>query len=189
VSPHGFNGYKPVPEDHGMGEVNLNLQFAYVDGAEYTKFGEALVTANSIRVEPGYQELLVGDPVVSLRNRELQVGESLPNEVFEPSKCRVSPHTIWAMTEAPEQAKTNHPNVNEHRVDHDPASKKFLNIPGTPTVSLQHRRLTTYGGNPQFPDMSRYGKPTLTLGTNYIILEVGTVFDVGFIKCRVTTGR
>lgn len=181
--PHGYDSrLLPVPlEDHGMGEVNLNLQFARVIEEDVqTLFGNATVTANTIRVEPGYWELMVGDPMVALKNRALLVEKWPDDEVFEPSKPRVSPHTIWAVVEAPDQAKRNHGYPQLHYVDHHPINNTLLKGPGTPTIALKHRRVSPYWSNATQPNMATYGKPVVSLGTNYIQPEGWLSFRRGF---------
>lgn len=179
---HGYDSrLMPVPEDHGMGEVNLNLQFARViEEEEQTKFGAAHVAANSIRVEPGYRDHNTGEPTVSLKNRTLVVGEWPFEEVFDPPKCRVSPHTVWAVVEAPQQAKVNHTPVPLHYVDHDLIANRSLKGPGLPTVTLKQRQVSPYWSDGAHPNMARYGSATLTLGTNYLQPEGWLSFRRGF---------
>lgn len=71
-----------------------------------TLFGNTDVHANSIRVEPGYWERLFGIAIVSFKNREIKVAEWIETENV--GKPRFSPHTIYAVKEASEQAKLNH---------------------------------------------------------------------------------
>ena len=139
------------PEDEltksqlGTPSLKQNIIYVHEDKAQ-TKMGEPLVTANSIRVEPGYSELLVGDPSVSLRNRRI-----FPKEIPETAQVaapRLSPHTVYAVYDAPAQAKMNHPTVELHYVDEKKPGGVGA-VLGTPNVQNQHRRLypsAHYGG-------------------------------------------
>ena len=121
----------------------LSLLFSYPAGFDSLKFGQTVVTANSIRVEPGYWEDLMGAHTVATKNRTIVVKPF--GQVFEPSKARVSPHTIWAVVEAPEQAIDNHELRGLHYVDHDPTSNLPLKIIPRPTVALKNRRIYPSG--------------------------------------------
>ena len=99
-------------------------------------FGTAVITANSIRVEPGIQQYTMGVAFVSLKNRVVEVAAFPGKEVFEPSKPRLSPHTIYSVMEAPIQAKTNHPVNNMHYVGEVKGSKPPGITLGRPVVSL-----------------------------------------------------
>lgn len=96
-----------------------------VANLEMTLWGTPYVTANTIRVEPGYGDFLVGEPTVSLKNRSIgvptlgqlvqdSVDWSSGNNMASWGKPRLSPHTIYAVLEAPAQAVRNHhiPNSN-----------------------------------------------------------------------------
>lgn len=134
VQPPGIapsNGQVPPPL--------LNLLFSYPAGFDSLKFGQAVVTANSIRVEPGYWENLMGAHTIATKNRTITANPF--NEVFQPSKAAVSPHTIWAVVEAPEQAIDNHEPRGLHYVDHDPLTNLPLKYVPWPTVALKNRRI------------------------------------------------
>jgi hypothetical protein len=68
-----------------------------------TEFGNTVVTANTIRVEPGYWEILMGTPSISNKNRRIFVSEF--KDVFQPSKPSLSPHTIYAGIVNPPQQR------------------------------------------------------------------------------------
>lgn len=123
-----------VPE-HQVPSPITQQQVVYVhEGEVQTRMGRPVVTANSIRVEPGIYELTVGEPMVGLRLRGMTVsGIAAPQtEVGAP---RLSPHTIWAVVEAPKQAKDNHPPANLHYVN----SQATI---GNVRVENRHRRLS-----------------------------------------------
>jgi hypothetical protein len=132
------NGFGIPAPDYQVGTPVFNQQVVYVvQAGSSARFGTPFVSANSIRVEPGYQELTVGEPSVSLKIRTLTVS-GFPNaEVFEPSNPRVSPHTIYAVMDAPEQAKANHPTSGLHYVDGRTGGPGA--VFGSPAVENRHR--------------------------------------------------
>jgi hypothetical protein len=152
----GSNRQVPMPV--------INQQVLYVSqNRPATRFGDALVESNSIRVEPGYNELNIGEPYVGLKVRELMVGPFSSSGVFEPSRARVSPHTVYAVMEAPSQAKSNHPASELHYVNG--YRRKPGEVFGRAVLSLRHRTLTVrYSYN-----QASYGRPYIQLGTNYIL--------------------
>lgn len=109
-----------------------------------TIFGTSDVHANSIRVEPGYWERLFGVATVTHKNRTIRVAEWTEN--LELGKPRFSPHTIYAVREAPDQAINNHvkPELELHYVGgfkKDPG-ETF----GTPEVTNFNRKQLMGGG-------------------------------------------
>ena len=171
----------------GIGIVNdqvppplLNLLFAYPEGIHSLRFGQAIVTANSIRVEPGYWEDLMGAHTVATKNRTIAVKPF--DQVFEPSKARVSPHTIWAVVEAPQQARDNHEGPGLHYVDHDPTSNLPLKIIPRPTVALKNRRIYPSGftwpspyeewPSPSIHNARQYVSPSGMLGNYFGVPSV-----------------
>lgn len=146
--PQGIqpSGIAPTPRlEEQVPRPVLNLLFAYPEGFDASQYGAAKVTANSIRVEPGIGEYLIGEPFVSLKNRALDLAEKGIKPLTEVGKPRLSPHTIYAVVEAPEQAIDNHPYQELHYVDHHPVFKNYLAGPGTPRVSNKHRQLRASG--------------------------------------------
>lgn len=91
-------------------QPSLQQQVLYVVSKEaHDSYGIPVVTANSIRVEPGIQQLVVGEPHISQHTRYIQV-RPWEEPQFPPiGNPDLSPRTIWAVIEAPEQAKRNHP--------------------------------------------------------------------------------
>lgn len=79
--------------------------------------GRPTVSANGIRVEPGIFDFYVGEPFVSLRKRRVDApsigqlivdGSDNGSSMGSWGKPRLSPHTIYAVMEAPAQAMRNH---------------------------------------------------------------------------------
>lgn len=158
----------------------INQQVLYVRQTEpSTLYGSHRVTANSVRVEPGIGEYLVGEPFVALKVRELKVAEFPQSQVFHPAKPRLSPHTIYAVVEAPEQAIRNHPvpGISLHYVNgwgRQPGA-----IFGRAEVMLRHRIIYPRG----FANNSNsaaYGRPTLQLKRHYIVPSGFSTFRAGW---------
>lgn len=139
----------------------LQQNILYATGFDAKLFGTTKVTANTIRVEPGYQDFTVGNHAITMKIRTIAVSDFPITEVFEPSRPNLSPRTIWAVMEAPGQAVLNHPQgsgLSLHYVDgygHSPAGS----IVARPIISLKHRELRQY----HFPDSSQsgYGQPDI----------------------------
>ncbi|MDD2978124.1 hypothetical protein [Aquabacterium sp.] len=164
-------GIEP-PEDDvtktQFGKLVINQQVIYPrQDKTSTLFGMARVTANTIRVEPGYFDLLVSDETrVELRVRTVHAPKE--DEFIEPEDLpspRISPWTIWAMTEAPEQAKRNYqkPATFLHPVDgfiRDPGA-----IFGDTTVMLKNRPIRVPGGDELslIWSLTRYGVASVSL--------------------------
>ncbi|NWK52163.1 hypothetical protein HYG89_06260 [Acinetobacter sp. SwsAc5] len=125
-----------------------------------TSFGNNRIHANSIRVEPGYWEILMGTPVVEHKNRTIFV-DSKNCDFLTIGNPRMSPHTIWAVVEAPNQARENHvrPILPLHYVDGrtESGNTKYPGIEiGTPRIGHKNRRL-----NPSGHLAFGIGKPTI----------------------------
>lgn len=122
----------------------LNLLFAYPTGWDGMRVASPTVVANSIRVEPGYWDHLIGEPTLTFKNRTL-TGAGGIDAVAVVGRPRLSPHTIYAVMEAPDQAQANHPGPRLHYVDHSPDSNSPLKGPGVPRVSMWIGQVWAWG--------------------------------------------
>ncbi len=146
----------------------INQQVIYVEQIDpMTRFGSPMVKANSIRVEPGYFDLLMGEPFVSLRVRRLHVTEYPDKDVPQPERPRLSPHTIYAVMDAPQQAKQNHPQPAQPLHYVDGLGRQPGVIFGRPDVSLRHRVIYP-GSQPWQWIQPGYGNATLHLMRHYV---------------------
>ncbi len=119
---------------------SLQQQVVYPSGMDTVgNFGSPTVTANSIRVEPGYFDLLVGEPVVDFWRRTLTAKGIASTST--PGKPRLSPHTIWAVVDAPEQAVLNHPESRQELVRSEVTF-------GNPALENRHRIVAAAGTAP-----------------------------------------
>lgn len=145
-----------------------------------TEFGGTVVTANTIRVEPGYWEILMGTPSISNKNRRIFVSEF--KDVFQPSKLSLSPHTIYAgIVNPPQQAIDNHvePLLPLHPIDGLDAKghlKETGVIFGTPDISHFKRTIYLHGS-----DMSKFGDFNPKLITLFIRPKGLNSFRMGMI--------
>ena len=174
----GDGSDRDAPEQ--VSAPTLNQQVVYVlqeDSA--TRFGMASITANTIRVEPGYWELSVGDPMISLKNRVLKVPPFPESKIYEPEKPRVSPHTIWAVKEAPAQAVFNHNATDLHYINEVPGGGRWINGIGNPSVALQHRTIQLLF-DPDEWRLPGYGNAIVRLGRNYISPPGFRAFRMGW---------
>lgn len=85
-------------------------------------FGEHRITSNVIKFEVGDDYLLFGQSAIGLRIRSIAIesidkGDNFENTPSSGRLHRLSPHTIWAVKEAPVQARTNHNAQNLHYVN------------------------------------------------------------------------
>ena len=169
-------GIEPPPNERGqVSEPTLNQQVLYVkEPLAQTRFGTAVVTSNNIRIEYGISEMFLSGHAVTLRVR--QVFPKVIDATMAPGTPRLSPHTVYAVTEAPAQAKANHPGVNNHLVDYyekwyeGPSGRYAI---GKPRVENQHRRVTASGRT-----QGTYGAPK-------IVNKAVTVEPGGFNMMRL----
>lgn len=131
----------------------------HYSSTDTAKYGKPTVSANSIRVEPGIQEFAIGEHIVGLRHRSVQV--SSIESTVKLGKPGLSPQTIWAPAEAPEQAVSNHKGTG---------SGGYVNIDGIvmgrPTISQYHGRIAIEG------DVhSRISEPAISLLKVYIHID------------------
>lgn len=161
-------GIKP-PQPNQVGLPIINQQIVYVKQESSSDlFGGGRVTANSIRVEPGYWDLLVGAPTISARIRRLIVEKYDYEDSQYQGKPVMSPLTVWAVMEAPPQAIVNHNGARLHYVDglNRPPGAIF----GTPTAMNQHRSIQVSGNNgDEIPwTFANYGLPIFSLRRQYV---------------------
>lgn len=123
---------------------SLNWRTLEPEGFDSSQVGSQHdVWAGGIEVGAGIYELTVGEPDVSLSIRTLAPKSiAVEPEYTRHDKPRLTPHTIYSVVEAPQQAKTNHPVANLHYVN-------SFSTPGNPKIDLRNRRIVIgdiYGG-------------------------------------------
>lgn len=144
IRPNGLSTKNFEDDPKKLHKVHQNVLKPY-DQGPMTLYGAPVVTANTIRVEPGYWEILMGKPTVTNRNRTIFV-DSSACDFLGIGKPRMSPHTIWAVMDAPDQARENHqrPLLPLHYVDSLDENNNIRPpgiILGTPRISHKNRRI------------------------------------------------
>lgn len=112
-----------------------------------TSYGSHHTQSNGILVQPGLQELLVGQPFVGLKNRSITVPSMGDLLQLKDIKPRFSPWTIYAVMEAPSQAKENHEPRGLHFVNSDSGTRLPGEVFGNLRIDLKHRKLNVGMGN------------------------------------------
>ncbi|MCW8037950.1 hypothetical protein [Acinetobacter entericus] len=163
-----------------------SLQFGMLKVAEHAvrpsginalRFGELRIQSNGIRVSYGIFGDIndVGQPMVTNSIRTISLDGDGINSPITAGTPRFSPHTIYAVIEAPAQAIANHNAENLHRVGEmysrdGQGSMRF----GTPKVSTNvvRNQFSPYGFS-----LMRVGQPQIDLKLQYIEC-------VGFLSYR-----
>lgn len=154
-------------------DVKSNVIFA--EGYVATLFGSHHIQSNGILVYPGIQEFSIGDHTIGLKNRVIEVPTMGDLLQFEKVMPRLSPHTIYAVMDAPAQAIKNHPSNRLHFVNSDGGSRQPGEVFGNPRVTLQHRKLTVTAG-----DELSMGRPSVILRKHYILPNGFLSFRMGW---------
>lgn len=165
-----------LPKDQ-VSRPNVKSNVVFAEGYVATLFGSHHIQSNGILVYPGIQEFSIGDHSVGLKNRVIEVPTMGDLLQFEKVMPRLSPHTIYAVKNAPPQAIKNHPvngniyYINEHPNTSYPPGEIF----GNPRITLQHRKLTVTAGN----ELS-IGRPSVILRKHYILPNGFLSFRMGW---------
>lgn len=166
----------------------MNYQFVYVKDEQYMHVGEPDVRLMGIIVDPGIAERQVdkfGAARVELKNRALLDAGDIDNYIQMGEEQRLSPHTVYAVMEAPAQAIANHPIVSRRFVDHDTFGR-LLKGPGVPTVSFRYRQVRPSGfAWPGYLDPLRNPNPPHPKVTNkrqYVIANGIQSLGVGWVE-------
>ena len=167
-----WDGEDARPEDfegQGIGEPrgqvsnpSLKTNVIFASGFVATAFGSHHAQSNGILVEPGIQQFAIGNHSVGLKNRTVAVSAIPPNT--EVGRPRLSPHTVYAVTESPEQAQLNHPAGGSlHFVNSDSGNREPGEVFGWIIITLRHRTVDMFGIN-----QSTVERPTVALKRRYI---------------------
>lgn len=180
-----WDGEGPRPDDYsGKGielpilqvstpSVKSNVIFA--EGFIATKFGATHIQSNGILLESGIQEFSIGNHFVGLKNRTIQVPTMGDFLQIEDTRPRISPHTIYAVTEAPAQAKKNHPSNRLHFVNSDGGNRQPGEVFGWVTVTNRHRVIRPYGYG-----LGAVSQPSVQLRKRYIKPQPFNSFRMGW---------
>lgn len=155
------DGYGVNPPDKQVAKPALNQSVIYSEGFMTAKFGDARVTANTLKIDAGIYILGVANPSVSLKVRELVV-KGVDNYIGEDKigKPRITPHTIYAPSGdvATSQARRNNPSLG---------SSSYINTGvnfGSARVINKNRALRHYDAHTG----NSFGTQSLMLSRQYI---------------------
>lgn len=156
--PEKGNGIKPP--DPQVSNPSLKSNVIFTESFVGTVFGRLFAQSNGILVRPGLQELTVSEPTVSLSKRTISP-ESIKSTTVV-GKPRLSPWTIYAVAEAPQQAIENHEPRNLHYV-------YSMEVFGETTVENKHRKIyvdrnDSYGNR----YMTSFGAVNIALKRHFI---------------------
>ena len=196
--PHliDFTGYGLETKNFEVGPLHKITQnvIRHESNQPMTIFGNTVVTANTIRVEPGYWEILFGTAEITHKNRKVFVAPF--NDVFyEPPKPAVSPHTIYAgIINPPAQAIQNHPRppLQLHPIDGLDTRGNVKDsgaVFGTPSLTHRHRQVRAQGY-----DLSSFGNTGVKQTIFFIrpkgwnSLRVGAIAPIGDQKISFREG-
>ena len=154
------------PDDGWLGgQVSrpyVGAQSSYPEGFVSTLFGGTRITSNVIRVEPGTPFPYPREgPIVSLKNRIVNVDTKGIDSTIVCGKPRLSPWTIYACVEATQKAIENHDARQLHYIGYDLQGIPQFGV-GSPTITLQHRTVKQLNVYP-YNDHLRAGTPDVSL--------------------------
>lgn len=174
--PDGFEGEGiELPKGQVPGP-NVKSNVIFAEGYVATLFGSHHIQSNGILVYPGIQEFSIGDHTIGLKNRVIEVPTMGDLLQFEKVMPRLSPHTIYAVNNAPPQAIKNHPvNGGINYINDNGALAPPGEIFGRVRITLQHRKLTVTAG-----DELSIGRPSVILRKHYILPSGFLSFRMGW---------
>ena len=165
----GF-GIEPPIYQVGFPLFNINVLRPY--GIYSFKMGDDhRVQNNTIQIVYGIYDDMIGDVVVQNRRRYLDLDDGGIRPRLELGKPRLSPHTIYAPTGAPEQAQINHPTPN------GPTPISTGIVVGSPMVLNRHRKIYQYGSS-----QTMVGTPAIGLYKQYIRPNGIKSFRIGAVN-------
>lgn len=139
-SKDGF-GIEPTSKPSSPG---LNQNVIYHRGHNSQKFGEATLHSNNLYIDIGISIKNFGAGTTVANHRRYIDTGGIDNSI-QVSRPVLSPHTIWATTDTPAQAVTNHPGSSFHRVDYYLFEANGRSQFGKTVVNNQHRAIYPRG--------------------------------------------
>lgn len=160
-------------------------------------FGSISVRTNTISVDGGYFGNSISSKL-SIFNKSNFLSVAGIDSRISVGKPRLSPHTIWAVVEAPDQAKRNHDSGGLHYVG-ETKTRPAGFVVGRPSVESTIRTLAPYGFNalrngdhdtamslqiiyPENFRLSRFGIPSIPFSLQSIGFREG-------IDASIETGK
>lgn len=172
------NGHGIEIPERQVSFPSVKSNVIFPNGFLASSYGSHYTQSNGILVQPGLQELTIGDHFIGLKNRTITVPTIGDLLQIQNAKPRISPWTIWATEDTPNQAKLNHPESKSsfHPVNSSGGTRPAGEVFGNLNISLQHRKLSIGIGN-----QSNFGNGhKIDLRRRYINLK-----DFGFRSQRI----
>ena len=179
VAPDGIS-----PLFLAVGQPTINEQRILPEGIYVAQqFGTCTLRTPSA-IAQGFNATEIGAHSVSMRHRRIEVeGIDATVAVGRPV---LSPHTIWAVVEAPEQAKRNHNATSLHYVgeEPDPANPPQNYPPGARLgrPGIGHRVRFISPKWPNHDDQYRFGSADVTHRTQVIGPDGFRPFRMGWVR-------
>jgi hypothetical protein len=169
------DGFGIYPPNNQVPKPSLNQSVIYLTGFNSMKIGEPSIQSNGIVIDAGIPiPDFENGPLVTLKNRTVKVDNGIDSTIV----CgipRFSPHTIYAVMEAPAQAIANHPSGKRHYVNSDGGTRLPGEVFGRARVSLKYFVVPNVGlGN-----LSGYGVPSVQLKRRYIEVRGFQSYRIG----------
>lgn len=168
-SSSGGSRFGIAPPKDQVPKVYLNQNVIYTFGNVSSRFGTQFVWGNNLTIDGGIGVVAqaVPEPVVANKNNVLSV-IGIDNTIGESriGKPRLSPHTIYAVMEAPQQAKGNHPVNNLHYVNSTNGTRKAGEVFGLVKIESTIRTIRPYWSQPS--SYYSIGRPSLALRLSVI---------------------
>ncbi|MGP9490825.1 hypothetical protein [Psychrobacter sp. AOP7-B1-24] len=149
--------------DKQVPKPSLNQNVIYPEGRQSSKFGTIFMWSNNLMVDGGigFPDNSVPNPMVSNKDRVVAISEGMDYTIEVSEGARLSPHTIYAVMDAPAQAIKNHKPGRLHYVNSNGGNRKPGEVFGRAFVESTIRTI-----KPRWSSPSSYytiGRPTLTL--------------------------
>ena len=168
VQPDTYTADGIAPPERQVPGPLFKGNVIFPEGFSATRYGEHHAQSNGIILDSGIFDLYFGNSSVVLRNRTIKI-PSLGDQSSVKGMPRLSPHTIYAVMEAPSQAVDNHPVHGErHYV-------KSFEVFGSPIITNKHRFARPNGFNGLTT-----GQPNIDLRLRYINVSSINAFRMGW---------
>lgn len=177
--PDDYSGKGIEPPERQVSIPTLKTNVIFTEGFVATRFGNHHAQSNGILLESGIQEFSIGNHFVGLKNRTIQVPTLGDLLEIEETRPRVSPHTIYAVMEAPAQAIKNHTSSRLHFVNSDGGNRPPGEVFGRVSVTNRHRTIRPSGSALNLA----VSEPRVQLRKRYIKPQPFNSFRMGWHYC------
>ena len=173
------NGHGIKIPERQVSDPSVKSNVIFPDSFIASRYGSHHAQSNGILLESGIQEFSIGNHFVGLKNRTIQVPTLGDLLEIEETRPRVSPHTIYAVMEAPAQAIKNHPSSRLHFVNSDGGNRQPGEVFGWVTVTNRHRTIRPSGSALNLA----VSEPRVQLRKRYIKPQPFNSFRMGWHYC------